>query len=417
MDRSDGRRGPLTAGPETVTASQEPRGFKAPGTSFMVSGGLVGAVAAYAFQAYGGRVLGEDAFAPVGLLWTAFFILATVLLVPLEQYVTREVTRGKRSLPGDLRTSLILALFGSVLGVAFVLLTPIFEGDFSYVAQIILLMVGYSLLFLGKGVLAGSRRFGDVGWVLIVESVVRLAAGIGLLALVASAVSMGWAMVIGGFSVLALRWWRHDQGVSEHEPAPVGRFLGGYVGGTASSQLLLGGAPIAVTAVGGSAALVSVIFATFTLFRAPLTLIFALQGRILPHLVGLSERDQRHLTAVARTIAVFAFALALIGGLAGWFLGPTIVKILYREGFAPTAAVAMLAAYGVMVAAGAQILSQVLVAEGRTSRLSWAWAGGLAVAVLFIVLGGGDADLRVASAFAAGETAAFGLMAVLSSRR
>ena len=65
------------------------RGFRAPGTGFMVAGGLLGALGAYLFQVYGGRTLGPDAFAPISVLWTAFFILATVLLVPVEQYVTR----------------------------------------------------------------------------------------------------------------------------------------------------------------------------------------------------------------------------------------------------------------------------------------------------------------------------------------
>ena len=77
----------------------EPRGFRAPGTTFMVAGGLIGAVGAYIFQAYGGRQLGTEAFAPVAQLWTVFFIIATVLLVPVEQYITREVAGGRKVIP------------------------------------------------------------------------------------------------------------------------------------------------------------------------------------------------------------------------------------------------------------------------------------------------------------------------------
>ena len=386
----------------------------------MVAGGLIGAVGAYIFQAYGGRVLGEIEFAPVGLLWTTFFILATVLLVPLEQYVTREVARGKKAIPGDFRAAGTLVGLGSLVGGGFVWLTldDFFASDFTYVVQIVLLMVGYGLLFLGKGVLAGRRLFANVGWVLIVESVVRLAAGVLLLQISATPTMLGWAMVLGGFSVLALMWWRHDKGDSTHEPAPVGRFLSGYVGGTASSQLLLGGAPIAVALVGGSDAVVSMMFATFTLYRAPLTLIFALQGRILPFLVGLTEGEGRaRLTAIARRVAAAGFGLAVLGGAVGWLVGPGVVSVLYREGFAPTQLVAMLAAFGVMAAATAQILSQVVVAEGRTGRLARAWAGGLLVALALLVLLGGNPDTRVAMAFAGGELTAFGLMAYIAGRR
>lgn len=398
----------------------ERRGFRAPGTGFMVTGGLLGAIGAYLFQVYGGRALGPDAFFPLTVLWTVFFILATVLLIPVEQYVTREVASGKRALPRDLRPTLVMALIGAVIGGGFVVVTldDLFDGDFQYVIQIVFLMIGYALLFMGKGVLAGTRRFSQVGWVLIVETVARLVAGVVAVQILASATSLGWAMVIGGFAVLGLRWWRHDTGDPGRPAAPAAKFLGGYVAGSASSQLLLGAAPIAVAALGGSAALGSIVFVTFTLYRAPLTLIFALQGRILPYLVGLArDGSYERLTRIARMVVLGGAGLALIGGLAGWLVGADVVGLLYGSEFAPTDTVAMLAAAGVMAAAAAQIASQVLVAEGRTRRLSLAWFGGLVVAVVALVLLSGEPGTRVALSFAIGEFVALGLMAVLATKR
>jgi O-antigen/teichoic acid export membrane protein len=396
------------------------RGFRAPGTTFMVAGGLIGAVGAYLFQVYGARNLDPEAFAPVGVLWTAFFILATILLVPVEQYVTREVASGRKALPTDLKPALGMAAIGGLVGGGFVLFTldDLFSGDPVYAVQIVLLMVGYSLLFVGKGVLAGSRRFAGVGWILIVETVARLLAGIVLLQLLADATSLGWAMVVGGFSVLALFWWRRDKGRVQEPAGPAGRFLAGYVGGTASSQVLLGGAPIAVAALGGSPALVSIVFVTFTLYRAPMTLIFALQGRILPYLVGLA-RDANHgqLVRIVRGVVLTGAVLAALGGLVGWLVGPEIVGLLYGEEYMPSDLVAMLAAAGVMAAATAQIASQVLVAEGRTARLSWAWLGGLLVGAIVLAMATGTPDSRVGLAFVAGEVTALGLMALLAIRR
>jgi O-antigen/teichoic acid export membrane protein len=267
-------------------------------------------------------------------------------------------------------------------------------------------------------VLAGRRRFAGVGWVLILETVARLVAGVVAIQLVASAESLGWAMVLGGFSVLGMRWWRHDTGQRQAPATTASVFLGGYLGGTASSQVLLGGAPIAVAALGADPALVSVVFVTFTLYRAPLTLIFALQGRVLPYLVGLVDADDRHrLARIARTVVVGGAGLAVLGAVVGWLVGPEVVALLFGEEFAPSSTVAMFTAVGVIAAAAAQISGQVLVAEARTSRLSVAWFGGLLAGVAALLLLGGEPDVRVAMAFVIGEVAALILMAGLAVRR
>jgi hypothetical protein len=70
-----------------------------------------------------------------------------------------------------------------------------------------------------------------------------------------------------------------------------------------------------------------------------------------------------------------------------------------------------------MAAATAQIAGQVLVAEAKTSRLAAAWFGGLLVAVLTLLVIGGEPDVRVALSFAIGEAVALTLMALLAGRR
>ena len=91
-----------------------PRGLRAPGTARMIAGSLVGAVLAYLFQVYGTRALGAHAFAPIALLWTSYFIVATVILIPLEQFVTREASRGRRVLKDD-RVTIVLVIGGAAL--------------------------------------------------------------------------------------------------------------------------------------------------------------------------------------------------------------------------------------------------------------------------------------------------------------
>jgi O-antigen/teichoic acid export membrane protein len=351
-------------------------------------------------------------------LWTVFFIIATVLLVPVEQYITREVAGGRKVIPVDLVPAMTVAAIGAVIGGGFVFFTQdrLFAGSLQYVIQIVLLMIGYGLLVVGKGVYAGRRQYAKVGWVLIVETVVRLTAGIVAIQLAASAESLGWAMVLGGFAVLGMGWWRYDQGQTRPPAAPATRFLGGYVGGTAASQVLLGAAPVAVALLGGDQAIQSIVFATFTLFRAPLTLIFSLQGRVLPYLVGMAASgDRKGLAQIARLVVIGGVVLAGLGALVGWLVGPEVVSFLFIPEFAPSATVAALTAAGVTAAATAQIAGQVLVAEGRTSRLSIAWIAGLVSAVLALLLLGGAPDVRVALAFLIGETVALVAMAILAT--
>jgi hypothetical protein len=77
----------------------------------------------------------------------------------------------------------------------------------------------------------------------------------------------------------------------------------------------------------------------------------------------------------------------------------------------------MFAAAGVMAAAAAQIAGQLLVAEGRTSRLALGWLSGLIVGLVSLAILRGQPDARVAASFAVGEVVALVLMSFLTTRR
>ena len=393
------------------------RGFRAPGTGHMLAGSLVGAVGAYLFQLVGGRALGTEAFAPISVLWTVFFILATVVLVPLEQYITREASLGKRVLRANLTPIASVTVGAAFVGGLFALATRdmLFGGEVVFAVQLALLMAGYSVLLVGKGVLAGHRQFKSVGWILFWESTVRLAAGVVFLALVVNAEVLGWAMVIAPLAALGTRFWRFD--VPDHRPQSVTSarsFLGAYIAGSAASQLMLAGAPLGVAALGGGPTLISITFVTFTLYRGPLTLIYALQGRILPYLVRLSEDGGAGLRRIALGVLVGGGALALLGGVVGYTVGPEVVGFLFGPEFEPDRLVAAMAAAGVVAASTAQVAGQVLVAAGGTGKLAASWAAGLVVALAVLVLAPLAVDRTVALGFLAGEATAAVVVAIMT---
>ncbi|MDP3985033.1 MAG: hypothetical protein Q8Q52_08545 [Acidimicrobiia bacterium] len=397
----------------------EKRGLRAHGTARMIAGSLAGALGAYLFQVVGGRGLGTTGFAPIALLWTVFFIVATVVLVPLEQFVTREVGRGRRVLEADRwvlggvigATAAALAIFTAITNEA------LFAGNPIFVVQAFLVTALFGVMQVGKGILAGHRRFAAYGLVLALEGVFRLAAAVAFLSLASTAASLGWSMVAAPLCILVVRPWRHDR-VDDPDVAatPAVGFLGSYVAGSAASQLLLAGAPLGVVALGGDEALRSVIFITFTLYRAPLTLIYNLQGRILSFLVRSDGNgvDVRHM---ARRIATVGLGLSALAAVVGWLLGPAVVEVLFGAAFRPLPEVAAMVASGVIVASTTQIMGQALVASGSTGQLASAWVGGLFAGILAMMVVGGGPGFRVGAAFLAGELTAFTLALVRTLRR
>jgi O-antigen/teichoic acid export membrane protein len=246
---------------------------------------------------------------------------------------------------------------------------------------------------------------------MIGESGGRLALAMAFLAVSASAVSLGWAMALGAFTVLFTRFWRYDHEAPSGSMSSATKFLGVYVLGSAASQMLLAGAPLAVLALGGSPEEISIAFLTFTLYRAPLTLTYLLQGRLLPYLVRMAETgDRTEANRLITRLMGIGAGLCLAGAVTGYLVGPDVVELLLGAEFRPSSEVAALVAGGVVAAVTTQIVGQFLVAQARTAALTIVWFLGLAMAVIVLVVSGLDPLTRVALAFALGELVALTAM-------
>ena len=376
----------------------------------MVGGSLIAAFGAYLFQIIGGRALGAEGFAPISVLWTMFFIVATVVLVPVEQHVTREAASGRKVLTWHgLVPALVAITFATAVGVVFVALTldRAFLGDQTFLLITTVVFLTYGLYEVGKGLLAGHREFGLVGWALIGESVGRVVLALAFLAIAVGATSLGWAMALGSLTILGTHFWRFDHEAESGSLAGASRFLGVYVLASAASQTLLAGAPLAVLALGGTPEMISIAFVTFTLYRAPLTLTYLLQGRLLPYLVRMSETGDRSEADRLVTRLIWAGAgLCLTGALVGYLVGPDVVELLLGGEFRPSNEVAALVAGGVVAAVTTQVVGQFLVAQGRTLALTVVWSLGLVAALVVLALSDLEPLTRTALAFAVGEVVA-----------
>jgi O-antigen/teichoic acid export membrane protein len=161
-----------------------------------------------------------------------------------------------------------------------------------------------------------------------------------------------------------------------------------------------------------------VLFVTFTLFRAPLTLLYAMQARVLPALVHLHVAGKRRQLGVwmSRILLIGAVA-APIGYAAGRFVGPWVIGLLYGSAFVPSPVISGAVAAGVVLATASHLAGQVFVATGHTGRLAAAWTAGLVAASATLPYLPGPPGVRVAMAFLAGEVTALATIAATSIRR
>lgn len=379
------------------------------GTSYMVVGTLVAAVAAYLFQLIAGRTLGPTEFAPVTVLWTIQFLAFTTVFMPIEQLTIRRLSAAEPSAtPWGLFVVLIAVTTGASVVFGAVTLDRLFDGQAAYLLVIAVLVGAYGLFALGRGFLGGRLRYREYGLSTMAESVLRLAVAIGLLGAGIGALGLGWTLVIGAFVVLL---WRPFTGAgSAGDPPHTGATAGvlfPFIVANGASQSIVAAGPLVVGALGAPAAEVSVFFETFLLFRAPLTVSYSLVARVLPPFTVLAERgDHAALRRWALRLGAAGAAAAVAAYAAGRWFGPDLVALLLGSEFRPTPELAALAAAGVAVATLALFTQQLLIARRATARLAAAWLIGLAVSAIVVWVGGGSDSIRVGRAFLAGEVSA-----------
>jgi len=385
----------------------------------MILGTMVSAFSVYVYQVVAGRMLGTDEFAPIGVMWTVMFLVFTVLLLPVEQYVTRHLTITGGRTAGD-RTGILLVggtiAIGIVLGVGFVFATldRFFDGAAVYGLVMLVNLAGRSMLAVARGYLAGRRRFHAYGAAIAIEGVALVILSLFVAAVSPTTLAFAIAMSLGPLSVLIVRPFSggyRGEPLQDASAQGIG-FLGPLIIATGASQLVLSVGPIVVGFVGGTAAAISVFFITFTLFRGPVTSSYNIVARVLPDFTALAARGEQHrLSAWAGKLGLIGVATMIVFGISGWILGPTVVDFLYGGEFRPSSHLAALGAAGVGAALIALFLNQIYIARGETGRMAIVWVSSLVVAAMVLAVTTTEPVLRVGTAFLAGEATAMVLLA------
>ncbi len=391
--------------------------MRSDGTLAIVGGGLVAGLGGYIFQFLGGRSLGVEGFAPIGVLLTAHFLAFVIVLLPIEQFVIRRLTLGARGWVVPARGVALAAT--TAVGAAFVVSVA---GD-AYFAEletrtaltmfVVASVIMHFFFAVGRGYLAGTRRFRAYGFASAGASMFRLAIAVAVVIVAPSVIGFAWAHVLGPLVIILWRPWRQPRNEPEEVASaePVGAqesgLLGGLVLAAAASQALLLAGPLVASRLGATYTEFSIVYATLLIARAPLTLGYNLIARILPSFTQMAVRDERQeLRSWARGIAAASLVLAGVGGLLGAMLGPILVGVAFGPDFAPTPLVAGIAGAGVVLASGALFIGQILVAKGQSFRLGIAWLLALGAGGVMIALPFDDPIIHVVIAFAVAEVVA-----------
>lgn len=401
------------------------------GTPAVGAGLAIAAITSYIYVVVSLNALVGGAAAAFSAFWAVIFVAGTGFFLPLEQEVGRAVAhrraQGVGGGPLVHRAARLGGIITVVLVVAAAIATPwlneyLFHDDMLFLPALAIAIVGFYVMHLTRGVLAGQGRFGAYGQLLAAEGIFRLVGAIGL-ALVGVDRAGAYALVLGLAPFLAAAFaLRKQRDLLQPGPAApyseLSKSLGWLLMGSVLMQALAYSPLLAVNLLAGEdeKVLAAGFASAFFVARLPVLAFQAVQGTLLPKLAGLagSGRHDEFRQGLKKLLVLVA-GIGIAGAVGAYVLGPWIGNILFKDFSLGAAGMALLAAgSGAFIVA--LTLAQALIALGGHRLMSAAWGGGLVVCVA-VMASISDLELRVEVGFLAGAiVAAIAMAGALWSR-
>jgi O-antigen/teichoic acid export membrane protein len=417
-----------------ATAAEPVRSYGRGASILAVGIGITGLVT-YAYFSLASHSLSDHDYGGITLLWSAIFIVVSVLYRPVEQLLSRTISdRDVRGQTGreHLRVAAMIQLgLAGVFAVAALLARHPLKDDLlnhsgTLYGVFIGAVLGYAASYFARGYLAGHRRFGLYGGLVFMEAVSRcvfaLIVAVGIahgqsvtaLGMVAAPVFslsvVPWALrrslrrspaATGEGARTAAQLDAASAGEPGAETGPRGEPEFTLARGTGfaaavllimiSEQTFLNAGPLLVKATEGASgsALAGFVFNALLIARAPLQLFQAIQTSILPHLTrlavsGESDPFRRSVSITLGAIAVFAGAVAL----AFLAIGPNLMKIFFGGNHHYARGGLVLVAIGMGLYLSAATLNQAALARARAKQAAGIWVASAAAFVVFLLIPG-----------------------------
>ena len=392
----------------------------------------VGGALTYLFFAVASHSLPPDEYGQIVVLWSASFLLISVLFRPVEQLLARTVAdleeRGRpigHACRGAALIQLLLLALFTVLVFALreQIEDELFDGASLYFHCLVGTVIAYSASLYARGFFAGSHRMSAYAALIVVDGVARLTLALAVAVGISSGTTLvAIAIAIAPAASLAVVPWalaRPNPRRSPSHPATVpatnaesaAEFSLAKGGGFAiavllimlSEQVLLNGGVLFVRAV-ESAAAAGFIFNVLMVARAPVVLFQAIAASLLPHLTRLRSRGDEasgdaFALSVKLTILVIAvFATAIVIGLLA--VGPAAMQIGFGDSFEYDRLGLIIVGIGMGLYLVAGTLTQAALAQGQAKGAALLWLACAASFAGFNLLPTLDAFRRVELGFA-----------------
>jgi O-antigen/teichoic acid export membrane protein len=420
-----------------VRATDEAISYGRRASLLSIGVGITGLIT-YLYFAIASHELSRESYGQVAVLWSAVFIVVSILQRPVEQLLSRTVSENLAHDTPIGRTVRVAATIqlGVALGfdvVALALRTPIqddlLHGNSTLYWIGVAAVTAYGVSYFARGFLAGSHRLTVYALLIISESVARTAFPTAVALGIASgqtAVALGIvAAPTLSLIVVPFAFMRRFGGaaagdgtegtppeaaepISETTPAvrrvepsgpsPAaapseeftlargGRFAAAVFLIMLSEQTFLNAGPLLVNATAGAAA-AGYIFNVLMIARAPLQLFQAVTTSLLPHLTRLGSRgDEEDFRASVRVTILAIAGFAALVALAMLIAGPDLMQIAFGESHTYERIDLIIVSVGMGLYLSAATLNQAALAKGQVRRASFCWIGCAALFVVWMLI-------------------------------
>jgi len=380
----------------------------------------------YAFHSLVAHELGAEKYGMIGVLWAAVFLTASVIYRPVEQLLSRTIAEHQahgRPAGHALRVAATIQLGLAALFalVALILKDTIedklFSGNTTLYWCLFAAVIFYAASYFARGFLAGQRRFGLYGGLVMMEASSRVVIAVLLVAGVLNGQDVAAIAIAAAplLSLIVVPWAlggqvRRFSGSKQPEDDAeftMSRGLG-FAGAVLlimiSEQAILNSGVLIVKLDTGDDELAALIFAVLMIARAPLQLFQAVSTTLLPHLTrlmvregeGAREGDFGH--SVRLTVAAcLGFGLITVIGVL--LVGPAAMRLLFGDEFDYDRLGLAMVAGGMGLYLAATTLNQAVLAQGRARLAASSWAVSAIFFVAFLLIASMEEIREVEVAF------------------